>query len=339
MRNSQNLDLFVSYVSDVRGRTKELQDFMSHNWFAMNKGRTKSIEHYLGKDKSQYVKIYSAGSAIANIWDNDFLLFCITQLRRRMEEGDVITSGRLQFSAYDYVNFRYRKMRGNKRISDESLKKKLLKVSGKDYKNLWGSLERLHETHVKTNIKADGVTYTHAFVWLPEIKKVEKGGISLGIEVQVADWLVKRISEEKQLLTFDEDYFELKGGLERWLYLFCRKACGNQREWRESIVSLHKKSASTDELKFFKQRLKRVVVKKDLLDYHLSFGEGESKDMLIIRKASTYVLGADKTRSKTAKEAVAESKRILSKYKVDVLEGEETWSQRVIDEDRKNQKK
>ena len=58
MRNSQNLDLFVSYVSDVRGRTKELQDFMSHNWFAMNKGRTKSIEHYLGKDKSQYVKIY-----------------------------------------------------------------------------------------------------------------------------------------------------------------------------------------------------------------------------------------------------------------------------------------
>jgi plasmid replication initiation protein len=230
-----------------------------------------------------------------------------------MEEGDVITSGRLQFSAYDYVNFRYRKMRGNKRISDESLKKKLLKVSGQDYKNLWSSLERLHETHVKTNIKADGVTYTHAFVWLSEIKKVEKGGISLGIEVQVADWLVKRISEEKQLLTFDEDYFELKGGLERWLYLFCRKACGNQREWRESIVSLHKKSASTDELKFFKQRLKRIVAKKDLLDYHLSFGEGESKDMLIIRKASTYVLGADKTRSKTAKAAVEESRRILGK--------------------------
>ena len=204
-------------------------------------------------------------------------------------------------------------MRGNKRISDESLKKKLLKVSGKDYKNLWGSLERLHETHVKTNIKADGVTYTHAFVWLPEIKKVEKGGISLGIEVQVADWLVKRISEEKQLLTFDEDYFELKGGLERWLYLFCRKACGNQREWRESIVSLHKKSASTDELKFFKQRLKRIVAKKDLLDYHLSFGEGESKDMLSIRKASTYVLGADKARSKTAKAAVEESRRILGK--------------------------
>jgi hypothetical protein len=339
MRNSQNLDLFVSYVSDVRGRTKELQDFMSHNWFALSKGRTKSIEHYLGKDKSQYVKIYSAGSAIANIWDNDFLLFCITQLRRRMEEGDVITSGRLQFSAYDYVNFRYRKMRGNKRISDESLKKKLLKVSGQDYKNLWSSLERLHETHVKTNIKADGFTYHRSFVWLSEIEKVEKGGISLGIKVQVADWLVKRISEEKQLLTFDEDYFELKGGLERWLYLFCRKACGNQREWRESIVSLHKKSASTDELKFFKQRLKRIVAKKDLLDYHLSFGEGESKDMLIIRKASTYVLGADKARSKTAKEAVAESKRILSKYKVDVLEGEETWSQRVIDEDRKNQRK
>jgi plasmid replication initiation protein len=313
VRNSQNLDLFVSYVSDVRGRTKELQDFMSHNWFAMNKGRTKSIEHYLGKDKSQYVKIYTAGSSIANIWDNDFLLFCITQLRRKMEQGDVITSGKLQFSAYDYLNFRYKKLRGSKQISDESQKKRLLKVSGKDYKNLWSSLERLHETHVKTNIKADGVTYTHAFVWLPDIKKVEKNGMSLGVEVQVADWLVKRISEEKQLLTFDEDYFELKGGLERWLYLFCRKACGNQTEWRESIVSLHRKSASTDELKFFKQRLKRIVAKKDLLDYHLSLGEGESKDMLIIRKAKSYVLGADRSKRKTAKEAVEESRQILSK--------------------------
>ena len=313
MRNSQNLDLFVSYVSDVPGRTKELQDFMSHNWFAMNKGRTKSIEHYLGKDKSQYVKIYTAGSSIANIWDNDFLLFCITQLRRKMEQGDVITSGKLQFSAYDYLNFRYKKLRGSKQISDESQKKRLLKVSGKDYKNLWSSLERLHETHVKTNIKADGVTYTHAFVWLPDIKKVEKNGMSLGVEVQVADWLVKRISEEKQLLTFDEDYFELKGGLERWLYLFCRKACGNQTEWRESIVSLHRKSASTDELKFFKQRLKRIVAKKDLLDYHLSLGEGESKDMLIIRKAKSYVLGADRSKRKTAKEAVEESRQILSK--------------------------
>jgi plasmid replication initiation protein len=313
VRNSQNLDLFVSYVSDVRGRTKELQDFMSHNWFAMNKGRTKSIEHYLGKDKSQYVKIYTAGSSISTIWDNDFLLFCITQLRRKMEQGDVITSGKLQFSAYDYLNFRYKKLRGSKQISDESQKKRLLKVSGKDYKNLWSSLERLHETHVKTNIKADGVTYTHAFVWLPDIKKVEKNGMSLGVEVQVADWLVKRISEEKQLLTFDEDYFELKGGLERWLYLFCRKACGNQTEWRESIVSLHRKSASTDELKFFKQRLKRIVAKKDLLDYHLSLGEGESKDMLIIRKAKSYVLGADRSKRKTAKEAVEESRQILSK--------------------------
>ena len=137
--------------------------------------------------------------------------------------------------------------------------------------------------------------------------------MSLGVEVQVADWLVKRISEEKQLLTFDEDYFELKGGLERWLYLFCRKACGNQTEWRESIVSLHRKSASTDELKFFKQRLKRIVAKKDLLDYHLSLGEGESKDMLIIRKAKSYVLGADRSKRKTAKEAVEESRQILSK--------------------------
>ena len=315
MRKGKNLDLFVAYVNDIKGKTKELQDFMSHNWFSLKKGRTKSIEHYFGQDKSQFVKVYSAGSSIATIWDNDFLLFCITQLRRKMEQGEDVSQGRLAFSAYDYYTFRHRQLRDLRSKRKGTYDKAQTLASGQHYKDLWKSLERLHETHAKTNIKANGITYTHSFVWLPEIKKREQNGRSIGIEVQVADWLVKRVSEEKQLLTFDDSYFDIKGGLERWLFLFCRKACGLQQEWRESIESIHRKSASTAELRKFKADLKKIVAKGSILDYELSFGaDGQ---MLIIRRMKNYLLNAEQKKSRaTASEAIKQSRDILKKRDV-----------------------
>lgn len=314
MRKGKNLDLFVAYVSDIKGKTKALQDFMSHNWFSLKKGRTKSIEHYFGKDKTQFVKVYSAGTSIATIWDNDFLLFCITQLRRKMEQGEDVKNGRLAFSAYDYYTFRHRQLRDLRGRSKGSYDKAQNLASGQHYKDLWKSLERLHETHVKTNIRANGITYTHSFVWLPEIKKREQNGRSIGIEVQVADWLVNRVTEEKQLLTFDETYFDLKGGLERWLFLFCRKACGFQQEWRESLESLHRKSASTAEFRKFKLEVKKLVEKGQLLDYDLSFSD--DKQMLVIRRSKQYVLGSER-KSRAAADAIKQSRDILKK-KADV---------------------
>ena len=313
MKKAKNLDLFVAYVSDIRGRTKELQDFMSHNWFSLKKGRTKSIEHYFGQDKTQFVKVYTAGSSVATIWDNDFLLFCITQLRRKMEQGEDVRNGRLAFSAYDYYTFRYKQLRDLRHKKVGTYKNALSVASGQRYKDLWSCLERLHETHVKTNIRANGITYTHSFVWLSEIKKIEAEGKSIGIEVQVADWLVNRVAEEKQLLTFDETYFDLKGGLERWLFLFCRKACGFQQEWRESLESLYRKSASTADFRKFRAEIKKIAAKGALLDYELSVsGEGKGNEMLVIRRAKTYVLGADKTKSKAARKALDDSKQILN---------------------------
>jgi plasmid replication initiation protein len=305
MSNSKNnLDLFVSFVGDVRGKTKELQDFMSHNWFSLKKGRTKSIEHYFGEDKSQYVKVYSAGSSIATIWDNDFLLYVITQLRRAMDRGEDVRNGKFAFNAYDYFTFRNRELRDLRGKSKDSFEKKKNLASGQHYKDLWKSLERLHETHVKTNITAGGITYTHAFVWLSEIKKIEQDGRAIGIEVQVSDWLVKRVEEEKKLLTFDDAYFGLKGGIERWLFLFCRKSCGHQRQWREDLHSVWKKSASTSEFRKFKFDLKKIVAKGDLLDYSLLL-EG---DTLVINRVKSYVVSSDKNLGRSKKVTVASDK-------------------------------
>lgn len=323
MKKHQNQDLFVAYVSDIKGKTKELQDFMSHNWFSLKKGRTKSIEHYFGKDKTQFVKVYTAGSSVATIWDNDFLLFCITQLRRKMEQGENVKTGRLAFSVYDYFTFRYRQLRDMRHKKSGTYDKALNVASGQRYKDLWNCIERLHETHVKTNIRANGVTYTHSFVWLSEIKKIEQGGKAIGIEVQVADWLLNRVVEEKQLLTFDETYFEIKGGLERWLFLFCRKACGFQAEWRENLQSIYRKSASTADFRKFRVEIKKIAAKGALLDYELEVVGSRGEEMLVIRRAKHYLLNTEKRSRARAADAIKEAKNILNK-KADIQDVEET---------------
>ena len=52
-----------------------------------------------------------------------------------------------------------------------------------------------------------------------------------------------------------------------------------------------------------------------MIDYELKYksGEGEVRDVLVIRKADNHLIAADKTRSKTAQAAVEESRRILGK--------------------------
>jgi plasmid replication initiation protein len=320
MKKTNNLDLFVNFANDVSGRGKLGQDFMSRSWFNLSKKkRTKGIEHYFGKDKSQYIKIYgSEKTGIANIFDNDVLIYLITQLRAKMDgrtkvgENEILNAGILEFSGYDYLLFRNARMRRkNRRRSNETIENVKSKVSGRDYDELWKSLMRLQNTHCETNVTANGYTFTEAFNFLSSIRKeTDSHGRVNGIRVQLCEYLVNRVQETSSLLTFDADeYFSLTSGVEKWIYLFARKACGQQKQWQERIESLYSKSGSTDTLRAFRTRIKKIAAKGKLIDYELECVD----DTLIIRKASTYVLGADRTRSKTAKAAVEESRRILGK--------------------------
>jgi len=280
-RRDSSGDLFVGFVSDFRGRTKSLQDVMTRNLFSLSTKRKRQIEHYFGKDKKEFIRIYTAGNGVASIFDNDFLLFAITQLRRRKDSGEDVSNGKLIFSVYDYLLFRHKRLRG---------KGSRGKVSGGMYKDLWDSLLRLQHTHVHTSITSGGRIYTSAFSWLAMVRKVEDEvtGKIEGVEVQLCDWLVGKLSDEKSLLSFSDDYFDLRGGLERWLFLFCRKACGMQRQWRESIASVHLKSASEMSLQRFTVQLRKIVAKGALLDYAISIDD--VRDELVIKRAKVYVI-------------------------------------------------
>ena len=77
-------------------------------------------------------------------------------------------------------------------------------------------------------------------------------GRPLGLELILPDWFYAGVLDEALVLTIDRAYFDLTGGLERWLYRLVRKHGGRQDGgWSFDLKHLHAKSGSLSPLKHF----------------------------------------------------------------------------------------
>ena len=243
-------DLFIATASDVS--PKSHQDLMSRNWFNLSKRkRTESIFHEYGDN---WVKITAGDDrfGIASIYDYDMMIFIGTKLVNAMDCGEDICRS-FQFTGYEFRQFCKKTKRG-----------------GREYTELWASLQRLHNTVVETNIRLGKTNTNHSFHWLSSIQQVREGNIHRGFEIGIPPWLLNSIKNKKMVLTLDEEYFQLRGGLERWLYLFARKSSGWQSGgWSESIESIWRKSASSGSLAEFRRQIIAIADKNKLLGYHM----------------------------------------------------------------------
>ena len=269
----QQLDLFIATASDVS--PKSHQDLMARNWFSLSKKkRTEPIFHQFNDN---WVKITGNEKyGMATIFDNDIIIFVIAQYMNAMNNG-MKTGRRFQFSGYEFFKF----------IGKN-------KTGGKGYSDLWKSLQRLHNTFVETNIRLGSETQQHSFNWLSEIKQVMDGPTHRGYELVIPEWLYESVTDKKMVLTLDEDYFSIRGGLERWLYLFARKTSGWQSGgWTESIDSIYQKSSSLGTLSEFKRKLRNIENKQSLLGYSLQTVDGRGgKGIYFLRKNELLELDA-----------------------------------------------
>ena len=88
--------------------------------------------------------------------------------------------------------------------------------------------------------------------------------------VDLPDWFYAGVLDEALVLTIDRAYFELTGGLERWLYRLVRKHGGRQEGgWSFDLVHLHAKSGSLSPLKHFAYDLREIVRRQTLPGYRL----------------------------------------------------------------------
>ena len=215
----KQLDLFVASASDIS--PKAHRDLMARCWFNLSKKkRIIPIEH---QSHNSWVKVSgSEKHGIATIFDNDILIFVIAQLMAAVNDGRK-TGRKFQFTGYEYFKFIGRK-----------------KIGGKAYTDIWKSLERLHHTFVETDIRMGDSKRIHSFNWLSEIKQVVEGDKHRGYEIVIPEWLYSSVVDNKMVLTIDDDYFSIKGGLERWLYMFGRKSTGHQQSsWTESVERIY----------------------------------------------------------------------------------------------------
>ena len=247
--NPAQLDLFVSAGGDIAAR--DAQDLMAWPFFSLAKSkRVRPIDFRMG-EVSILVEA-TAEHGMATIWDADVLIWVASQIVEARDLGRP-TSRLIAATPHEILAFT---RRGTGKASYERLK---------------AGLDRLQSTTIATSIRQRDARRRHRFSWINEWKeRLDGAGRPLGIELILPDWFYSAVIDSALVLTIDRAYFDLTGGLERWLYRLVRKHGGHQiGGWSFDVSHLYLKSGVLSPRKQFAFDLRRIVRRQPLPGYTL----------------------------------------------------------------------
>ncbi|MGN7709691.1 replication initiator protein A [Agrobacterium radiobacter] len=243
------LDLFHALPGDFAPR--DAQDLMAYPFFSLSKShRTAPIDFVAGGVSIRVEAVPDHG--MATIWDADILIWAASQIVEARDKG-LRTSRLMAATPYEILNFIGRG------------------VSLRDYQRLKAALDRLQSTTVATSIRQPAEGRRHRFSWINEWQeRTDRYGKPAGLELIVPDWFYRAVMDDALVLTIDRTYFDLTGGLDRWLYRIVRKHGGHQRNgWRFDFRHLHQKSGSLSPFKRFAFELRDIIRRQPLPGYTL----------------------------------------------------------------------
>ena len=230
---------------------RDLQDIMAYPFFSLAKSKRVAPIDFRAGDLTVRVE-GTPQHGIATIWDADVLIWAASQIvAARMRR--LRTSRRILATPYEILCYTRRG------------------TSSRDYQRLRAALDRLQSTSIVTSIRRATVRRLHRFSWINEWKeRTDRNGRPDGIEMIVPDWFYQAVLDDALVLTIDRAYFNLTGGLERWLYRIVRKHGGRQRRgWRFDFRHLHQKSGSLSPFKRFAFELRDIIRRQPLPGYTL----------------------------------------------------------------------
>ncbi len=225
IKEHQDLERFIASSADIA--PKDQIDLMARCWFSLTPGRTEAIQHeYVDARSGQTETVRITGSGehgIATIHDQDLLIYAISQWIEAKRKG-LEPSRRIHFTPYQFLAWMNRE------------------PGGGQYQRLKDALHRLKMTSIQTTIRSEQGKRSRKrirqFSWISEWEITEEKGEIRGIEVVLAEWLFESI-QDFHVLTLDKRYFDISGSVERWLYLYARKATGGPTGvWKETFKSL-----------------------------------------------------------------------------------------------------
>jgi len=249
----QQHDLFVCDVADAV--LKDDMASMEHPFFSLSKKPETSVRRYENGEK--WVEVVPSVKGLATIYDKDILIYCISQLIAKSNEGEA-PSPYVKIVAKDLLVFVNRS------------------VGGKDYDALIGALERLDGTRIRTNVRTGGEEEFKGFGLIEsfELRRSKNTGRILDIAVKLSDWVFRSIAA-KEVLTLHPDYFRLKKPIERRVYEIARKHCGKQDSWKVSLEMLKLKCGSRAPTKGFRHDIRQLAKGNHLPDYSVSFDDDD----------------------------------------------------------------
>lgn len=243
------LELFRALPGDLAPR--DAQDLMAYPFFSLAKTkRGIPIDFRTGVISIRVAAVPEHG--MATIWDADVLIWAASQIVEARDAG-LKTSRLMAATPYEILTFVGRG------------------TSAGDYDRLKAGLDRLQSTTVLTSIRQPAERRRHRFSWINEWKETaDTNGRPLGLELILPDLFYAGVIDGALVLTIDRAYFDLTGGLERWLYRLVRKH-GSRQEggWSFDLVHLHAKSGSLSPLKHFAYDVRQIVQQQTLTGYQL----------------------------------------------------------------------
>ena len=243
------LDLFRALPGDFAPR--DAQDLMAFPFFSLSKThRVAPIDFAAGNVSIRVEAVPDHG--MATIWDADVLIWAASQIVEARDAG-LRTSRLMVATPYEVLKFIGRG------------------TSLRDYQRLKAALDRLQSTTVSTSIRQQAEGRRHRFSWINEWKeRTDRHGKPDGVEMILPDWFYQAVLDDALVLTIDRTYFDLTGGLDRWLYRLVRKHGGKQRGgWSFDFRHLHQKSGSLSPFKRFAFELRDIIRRQPLPGYTL----------------------------------------------------------------------
>ena len=255
-QDTTQLELFRARSGPLAVR--DAQDLMAYPFFSLAKSkRLTPIDFRAGPIVIRVEAVPEHG--MATIWDADILIWAASQIVDARDTG-LRPSRLMATTPYEILNFIGRG------------------VGLRDYDRLKAALDRLQSTTIATSIRQQTERRMHRFSWINEWKECsDHRGRPLGIELILPDWFYAAVLDDALVLTIDRAYFDLTGGLERWLYRLVRKHGGKQsRGWSFDFPYLHAKSGSLSPLKHFAYDVRDIVRRQPLPGYKLAINHPQA---------------------------------------------------------------
>lgn len=245
---------------------RDNRDVMEYPFLSLQKGRRKPIE-YTSPDGTKHLQVTAPDDiGIANIWDWDLIVYATAHINDALDNGQKVSPW-IKFAPYDALRY----MRKN--------------TGGRDYRELVKTIRRLSSTNILTSIRTgDTEGFEGNLRWLQNyripkkykqhafIRSLDDGEPDGGVPwmIELSPWIFNSIVRRREILAVHPDYFQLKGGLERWLYRLARKAVPEKADFPGisfRMETLHKRSGSSRPLRQFAHDLRKIAERQGLPEY------------------------------------------------------------------------